>query len=279
MDKTFNWINAKGMHITLTAKIESSRWIDVRYTASSPDFPDNLEFSGEYHFVPDTLQLHNRYKRLMLAVPSAVKTELEAAIRQEFEANGFELEVNSTDCYGTDNGISSSALSYLEDYVGIPYSRGDRAKWQFEHSFNSRFGIDGVQFVPKSDSVNYRAFPIYENWSDEWKSYLTEAAKKMKAPGCILVPADELIAAYWETLAEVELPELLARIAHNEKCIAMYSGLTDQQARAREEWYNNAVNDGGEGFVPHYVGSEERDRYISENAKLRARIERIENRR
>lgn len=272
MQKTYAWINKDGNEVKFTANVIYRYGIEIGFSVTVAGI--TVSCSPFRYDITNPIRFHGQGKYVSVSLPEDVEADLKQLTLDTFMASDIRLSVCDTTSYGIDNGISHSDFHFLCKAFSLAGALSDSAVWKMEKSINSRFGIDGPVFNPVGD-VRYVPNPVHSYWREDYKQAHIEAAKKMRADGHILVSASELVSAFWSAAAECAIPSIREEIASNERKIAQCTGLTNAQARAAETAYNNINNEGGDGYVPHYVGIEERDYYLRRNSYLSASIENI----
>ena len=232
--------------------------------------PIGLRPCGEADF--GNLRLSGRdpktgIKEIVVKVPGSVLTEMNTAIvtantthisHMLTDAN-LRYEIHSTDGYGVHNGFNELVIAALLNKrldVTTDHWIDCASKGLFsdvKRSLNAAFH--------NAAQASYTPFPEQDGWTGEYLAYYREMVANHTAPGVAYFKASDVVAEIDRILVRL-LPAYIEQVIEYYRQIAASEAAsqrkyTPEQAAEAERQYNDIHNEGGEGFVPHIVSSDE----------------------
>ena len=176
----------------------------------------------------------------------------------------MKYRVNDTTDYGTHNGVRESEIepmlrdavqSYGLNYFDITLYTDSLSTESVARALNND---PELLAIAKS---SYTPFPMHNDWTDEAKERYRVEMENGTAPGCADIN-DAIIEDHVRRIVDSRVYEYIAqRYAQCQKTICQAQQQKDIPspvvARQREHEWNGAYNEGGYGFVPHVIDSDE----------------------
>lgn len=176
----------------------------------------------------------------------------------------MKYRVNDTTDYGTHNGVRKSEIEPMLRDAVQSYSLN-----YFDVTLcTDSLSAESVARALRNDSdllaiaqSNCTPFTMQNSWTDEAKDWHRDLIESATAPGSADID-DAIIEDHVQRIVDSRVYEYIAqRYAQCQKTIRQAQQQKDipspAVARQREHEWNNINNEGGYGFVPHVIDSDE----------------------